>query len=59
MPNLAKTIATAKTTMPTFSIEPELKEALSTAAEREHRSIASGRRTKEITARATEIQHGN
>ena len=33
-------MATAKTTTLTFRIEPELKEALRTAAEREHRSIA-------------------
>ena len=32
---------TAKTTTLTFRIEPELKEALRTAAEREHRSIAN------------------
>jgi hypothetical protein len=34
-------MATAKTTTLTFRIEPELKEALRTAAEREHRSIAN------------------
>ena len=34
-------MATAKTTTLTFCIEPELKEALRTAAEREHRSIAN------------------
>lgn len=33
-------MATAKTTTLTFRIEPGLKEALRTAAEREHRSIA-------------------
>ena len=34
-------MATAKTTTLTFRIEPELKEALRTAAELEHRSIAN------------------
>jgi hypothetical protein len=34
-------MATGKTTTLTFRIEPELKEALRTAAEREHRSIAN------------------
>ena len=34
-------MATAKTTTLTFRIEPALKEALRTAAEREHRSIAN------------------
>lgn len=34
-------MATAKTATLTFRIEPELKEALRTAAEREHRSIAN------------------
>ena len=34
-------MATAKTTTLTFRIEPEPKEALRTAAEREHRSIAN------------------
>jgi hypothetical protein len=34
-------MATSKTTTLTFRIEPELKEALRTAAEREHRSIAN------------------
>lgn len=34
-------MATAKTTTPTFRIEPRLKEALRTAAAREHRSIAN------------------
>jgi len=34
-------MATAKTTTLTFRIEPELKEALRTAAEREHRSITN------------------
>ncbi|MCG7932619.1 MAG: hypothetical protein N0C88_12320 [Candidatus Thiodiazotropha lotti] len=34
-------MAIAKTTTLTFRIEPELKEALRTAAEREHRSIAN------------------
>ena len=34
-------MATAKTTTLTFRIEPSLKEALRTAAEREHRSIAN------------------
>lgn len=34
-------MATAKTTTLTFRIESELKEALRTAAEREHRSIAN------------------
>lgn len=34
-------MATAKTTTLTFRIEPELKEALRRAAEREHRSIAN------------------
>ena len=34
-------MATAKTTTMTFRIEPELKEALRTASEREHRSIAN------------------
>jgi hypothetical protein len=34
-------MATAKTTTLTFRIEPELKEALRTAADREHRSIAN------------------
>jgi|TARA_Y100000294_G_scaffold177273_1_gene202110 hypothetical protein len=39
--NQGETIATAKTTTLTFRIEPELKEALRTAAEREYRSIAN------------------
>ena len=34
-------MATAKTTTLTFRIEPELKEALRTAAQNEHRSIAN------------------
>ncbi len=34
-------MATAKTTTLTFRIEPELKQALRSAAEREHRSIAN------------------
>ncbi|MEX2165137.1 MAG: ribbon-helix-helix protein, CopG family [Sulfuricaulis sp.] len=34
-------MAIAKTTTLTFRIEPALKEALRTAAEREHRSIAN------------------
>ncbi len=34
-------MATAKTTTLTFRIEPELKDALRTAAELEHRSIAN------------------
>ena len=34
-------MATSKTTTLTFRIEPELKEALRTAAENEHRSIAN------------------
>lgn len=34
-------MATAKTTTLTFRIEPALKEALRTAADREHRSIAN------------------
>lgn len=34
-------MATAKTTTLTFRIEPSLKEALRTAAGREHRSIAN------------------
>ena len=34
-------MATAKTSTVTFRIEPELKEALRTAAEQEHRSIAN------------------
>lgn len=34
-------MATAKTATLTFRIETELKEALRTAAEREHRSIAN------------------
>ena len=34
-------MATAKTTTLTFRIEPGLKKALRTAAEREHRSIAN------------------
>jgi hypothetical protein len=34
-------MASAKTTTLTFRIEPELKEALRTAAAREHRSIAN------------------
>jgi hypothetical protein len=34
-------MATAKTTTLTFRIEPELKEALRTAAQHEHRSIAN------------------
>jgi hypothetical protein len=33
--------ATAKTSTVTFRIEPELKEALRTAAQQEHRSIAN------------------
>ncbi len=34
-------MATAKTTTLTFRIEPNLKEALRTAADQEHRSIAN------------------
>jgi hypothetical protein len=34
-------MATAKTTTLTFRIEPNLKEALCTAAEQDHRSIAN------------------
>ena len=34
-------MATAKTTTLTFRIEPGLKEAVCTAAEQEHRSIAN------------------
>jgi len=34
-------MATAKTTTLTFRIDPRLKEALRTAAEHEHRSIAN------------------
>ena len=34
-------MATTKSATLTFRIEPELKEALRTAAEREHRSIAN------------------
>ena len=34
-------MATRKTSTPTFRIEPYLKEALRTAAEREHPSIAN------------------
>jgi len=34
-------MATTKTTTLTFRIEPELKEALRTAAQQEHRSIAN------------------
>ncbi len=34
-------MATTKTTTLTFRIEPELKEALRTAAQKEHRSIAN------------------
>ncbi len=34
-------MATAKTTTLTFRIEPSLKEALRTAADREHRSITN------------------
>ena len=34
-------MATAKTTTLTFRIEPELKEALRSAAQSEHRSIAN------------------
>ncbi|MCG8006856.1 MAG: hypothetical protein N0C81_04300 [Candidatus Thiodiazotropha lotti] len=34
-------MATAKTTTLTFRIEPELKAALRTAAQQEHRSIAN------------------
>ncbi|MDP4743753.1 MAG: ribbon-helix-helix protein, CopG family [Porticoccaceae bacterium] len=34
-------MATAKTTTLTFRIEPELKEALRTAAKQEHRSITN------------------
>lgn len=34
-------MATGKTSTVTFRIEPALKEALRTAAEREHRSIAN------------------
>jgi len=34
-------MATAKTTTLTFRIEPNLKEALRTAADHEHRSIAN------------------
>lgn len=34
-------MASAKTTTLTFRIEPELKEALRTAAQNEHRSIAN------------------
>jgi hypothetical protein len=38
---MGKTMATTKTTTLTFRIEPGLKEALRTAAENEHRSIAN------------------
>ena len=34
-------MATGKTTTLTFRVEPELKEALRTAAQQEHRSIAN------------------
>jgi len=34
-------MATTKTTTLTFRIDPELKEALRTAAQREHRSISN------------------
>jgi hypothetical protein len=39
--NLGLTMATGKTATLTFRIEPALKEALRTAAEIEHRSIAN------------------
>jgi hypothetical protein len=37
----SKTMATGKTATLTFRIEPQLKEALREAADREHRSIAN------------------
>ncbi len=37
----AQIMATAKTTTLTFRIEPNLKDALCTAADRDHRSIAN------------------
>ena len=40
-PPVNRTMASAKTTTLTFRIEPELKEALRTAAHREHRSISN------------------
>ena len=39
--NLGLTMGTGKTTTLTFRIEPALKEALRTAADNEHRSIAN------------------
>lgn len=39
--NIGLTMATGKTTTLTFRIEPALKEALRTAADNEHRSIAN------------------
>ena len=38
---VGKIMATEKTTTLTFRIEPNIKEALCTAAERDHRSIAN------------------
>lgn len=40
-PPVSHTMASTKTTTLTFRIEPELKEALRTAAHREHRSISN------------------
>ncbi len=47
-------MATAKTTAPTFPIEPGLREALLTAAHREHRSNAD---MMEIINRVAEIRY--
>jgi hypothetical protein len=41
VPSIEDNMATAKTTTLTFRIDPGLKEALRTAADREHRSIAN------------------
>ena len=41
VPSRGKTMTTAKTTTLTFRIEPGLKEAVRTAADLEHRSIAN------------------
>ncbi len=40
-PPVSRTMASAKTTTITFRIEPGLKEALRTAAHREHRSLSN------------------
>ncbi len=48
-------MATGKTSTLTFRIEPALKEALRTAADREHRSIAN---MVEVLIREHCVRHG-